>query len=840
VDPADGASKPTSSEAPVSRLPRLLSDAVKMALIGLAYYVIARLSLRLALIEENVTPLWPPTGIALVAFLTLGRRMWPGVALGAFLVNAPISTSLLAAAATAAGNTLAPLLAATLLMRVGFRKELDRLRDAVAIVLLAALLSMVVSATMGAGTLVLSGAISSEDFLPAWSVWWTGDALGILVVAPFLLSLRGLPHRRPRGWARVTEAIGLLLLLGGVSLFVLQADRPFLFLVFPLLGWAAWRFQQLGAAPGALLVSTFAVWAAAGGRGPFAQGTLFDKMLALQAFDAAVAFTSFFFAALVTERLRAREDLERAATDLESRVRQRTFELSAANEELTHEIADRRDAQAKLSQSERLLAEAQRIARVGSWEWDIATNQVTWSDEMYVIHGFTPQQFPVTFEKATELVVPEDVERIQQNVEGAIRGRFTEVPDIQYRIVRPDGEERVLLGGGKLALGSGGDPVRMIGTVQDITERARYEHEHEIAATLQRALLPKELPRTEPVEMAVRYIAGGAGVEVGGDWYDAIELPGGQLAMMVGDVSGRGLQAGIVMAQLRMAARAYALESHDPPTLFERLDELLQQLDPYQMATLIYVVFDPLSFEIRFVSAGHPPPLVLASDGTASFIEHPPSVPLGVAWHIRRPEAVARLEPGTTLILYTDGLVERRGLSIEDGMSRLRQAAETAPPGIDALIDHVIASLVGGEAEDDVALLAVSFRSPVQDLDLRLRADPKELASLRRTLGRWLRSVDASEEEAYDIILACGEACANAIEHAYGPSEAYIEVEGRVEDGQVAVTVRDFGAWRASRAEHRGRGFALMEGLMDSVEVHRQEGGTEVRMKRALRGPATA
>jgi PAS domain S-box-containing protein len=811
-----------------------------MLLLGLAYYVAGRLSLRIALIEENVTPLWPPTGIALVAFLTLGRRMWPGVALAAFLVNAPISTSLLAAAATAAGNTLAPLVAASLLIRVGFRNEIDRRVDALAIVLLAALLSMVVSATVGAGTLVLSGAIPQEEFPPAWSVWWAGDALGVLVVAPFLLSLLLLRDRRWRGWGRLLEALGLLLLLGAVSFFVLRSRLELLFLVFPLLGLAAWRFQQLGAAPGALLVAILATAAAVGGKGPFATGTLFDNMITLQAFNAAVASTSFFFAAMVTERLRAKEALESAAADLEGRVQQRTKELSAANEELSREIAERREAEARLLQSERQLAEAQRIARVGSWEWEIATNQVTWSEEMYAIHGYGPQSFPVSYDKAMELIVPDDVERIRLNVERAFREHLSEVPDIEYRIVRPDGEERVLLGGGKLTLGPEGDPVRMIGTVQDITERARYEREHEIAHTLQKALLPGGLPEVEPVELAVRYIARGAGVEVGGDWYDAIELPNGHLAMMVGDVSGRGLQAGATMGQLRMAARAYAIESHDPATVLERIDELLQQIDPFQMATLIYAIFDPATLEIRFVSAGHPPPLILSPDGTASYLEHPASVPLGVTGQVRRPEVVAQMEAGSTLILYTDGLVERRGQSIADGMAKLREAAETAPTGVEPLLDHVIASLVDAVAEDDVALLAVSFRRPARRLHLRLRADPKTLASVRRTLRRWLKSVNAEEEEAHDIVLACGEACSNAIEHAYGPFEAYIEIETRLVDGEVALTVRDFGTWRPPRDEHRGRGFMLMEGLMDRVTVHRLESGTEVRMRRRLRGPVPA
>ena len=165
------------------------TDLLGAIALGAAYYLAAQLSLQLALVGENITPLWPPTGIALVGFLLRGRRLWPGVAIAAFAVNLTISATPLAAATTAAGNTLAPLAAAILLDRVGFRPQLDRLRDALAIVFLAALASMLISATIGATTLLASGVIEGSEFLGAWSVWWAGDAMGILVVAPFLLTI---------------------------------------------------------------------------------------------------------------------------------------------------------------------------------------------------------------------------------------------------------------------------------------------------------------------------------------------------------------------------------------------------------------------------------------------------------------------------------------------------------------------------------------------------------------------------------------------------------------------------------------------------------------------------
>src|SRR5438445_8568294 len=190
--------------APASRLPLETGKAV---LVGVAYYATAWLSLRVALVGHQVTPIWPPTGIALVGLLLFGRRVWPGITLAAFLVNAPIGPTLPAAAVIAIGNTLAPLAAVTLLEAVGFERELDRLRDAIGLVFLGAILSMAVSATIGTATLVLSGALPAPDFWPTWSVWWAGDAMGILIVAPFLLSLLRVRVHTAFPWRRRAEVV---------------------------------------------------------------------------------------------------------------------------------------------------------------------------------------------------------------------------------------------------------------------------------------------------------------------------------------------------------------------------------------------------------------------------------------------------------------------------------------------------------------------------------------------------------------------------------------------------------------------------------------------------------
>jgi len=314
--------------------------ALNLALVAAAYFCAARLGLLLALVK-GVTPFWPPTGIALVAFLILGRRVWPAVALAAFAVNVSIGIDPLASVAIAAGNTLAPLLAATLLDRVGFRLELDRARDAVAIVFLAALLSMLVSASIGASTLLIAGQITPSDLWVTWLIWWTGDAMGILVFAPFLLSLR-LPGDRAHGsWRPTGELIALFVVVSVVTALVMRSPLALRFVIIPMLGWVSWRFQLRGAAPAALIVAIIASWAAVQAIGPFGHGSVFERMATLQAFNATVAFTSFFFAAVVTERLRDRERLEAALRAEQGTARQlrqlheaRSRFLSSASHEL--------------------------------------------------------------------------------------------------------------------------------------------------------------------------------------------------------------------------------------------------------------------------------------------------------------------------------------------------------------------------------------------------------------------------------------------------------------------------------------------------------------------------
>ena len=289
------------------RYPPFLRAFGLVALVAFTYWLAARLSLNLALVHGQVTPIWPPTGIALVAILVFGRRVWPAIFAAALAVNLPIGPSPLGAAVIAAGNTLAPLAAAELLGRVGFHLELDRLLDAAAIIGLAALVGMAISATIGTSVLVLSGTVPANGFWPTWAVWWTGDAMGVLLVAPFLL---GLLPRAPGPPLTLRIAAELTALLIGIALatFALFQNRLRLeYLVLPLIMVAAWRFRLRGAAPAALVASGVAVWSAVHGTGPFATESVVQKMITLQVFNVCVALTSFVLASFVTMRAHQEE-----------------------------------------------------------------------------------------------------------------------------------------------------------------------------------------------------------------------------------------------------------------------------------------------------------------------------------------------------------------------------------------------------------------------------------------------------------------------------------------------------------------------------------------------------
>jgi signal transduction histidine kinase len=284
----------------------------------------------LALVHGQVTPVWPATGIALVAFLLIGRSAWPAIALAAFAVNLPFDPSAVGAAAIAAGNTVAPLVAVELLKRVDFRRELDRLRDAIALIVIGALGSMTISATIGSSVLFLSGSVSRATFWSTWAVWWTGDAMGVLLVAPLLLSLVVGLRMSATSRRGGLELAGLLAGSGVVTYVVFQNRLGLQYLVLPIIMVSAWRFRLRGGAPAALIASGVAIWSAIQGTGPFSGETLLEKMLTLQVFNVSVALMSFLVAAFVETRER-QEEMSRlyASAQLGSEAKTRFLHMAA-------------------------------------------------------------------------------------------------------------------------------------------------------------------------------------------------------------------------------------------------------------------------------------------------------------------------------------------------------------------------------------------------------------------------------------------------------------------------------------------------------------------------------
>lgn len=461
---------------------------------------------------------------------------------------------------------------------------------------------------------------------------------------------------------------------------------------------------------------------------------------------------------------------------------------------------------------------------------------------------FTGRTFEEELGDSHELGVhPDDVEAVRSTWWRALRRR---VPwEREYRLRRHDGEYRWVVD--RAVPRFRGDELEgYVGSAVDIHERKEMERklsraqerDREVAETLQRSLLPEQVPRIDGLELDARYLPASEGTAIGGDWYDAVELDDGRVALIVGDVVGHGLRAATVMGQLRNAFRAYALVESSPARTLWRLNRLLCREERDLMSTALCLVLDRDTGEIVYANAGHPP-AVLVRAGEGRLLEGGRSVPLGTADPVNFFEQTDVVEPGSVLLLYTDGLVELRDVSLDDRLAQLVTVASVADGELGDVCDQVLSGVLGGRRPaDDVALLAVRLlHTPADALALRLPADPRALPPLRRRLERFLAGAGASDRDRFEIAIAVGEAAMNAIEHAYGPVDAEFGIEVRIEAGvAVHVTVGDEGRWRERRGKGRGRGLAIMRDLMDDVELDAGSRGTVVRMHRALEPAAGA
>lgn len=365
-----------------------------------------------------------------------------------------------------------------------------------------------------------------------------------------------------------------------------------------------------------------------------------------------------------------------------------------------------------------------------------------------------------------------------------------------------------------------------------------YGRERGFVEVLQDHLLPDRLPQLPGLSLAARYKPSERLAQVGGDWYDVIQLPDGGLGVAIGDVVGHGVGAATLMAELRAALRAYAMVApQSPARAVSALNALVAPMHRQMVATLLYVVLDDDTGGCRYASAGHLPPLVLGADGASRYITHRPAPPLGVSAHTAYLDNTFELQPAETLLLYTDGLIERRGEGIDLGFQRLQRVLRDAPADLQALCDHALRTSEDyAGPRDDIALIALRRLARTEEvLDLTLPAEPESVRTARHRLRRWLDRCGAGADLTADLLLAANEACTNAVVHAYGPQgRDTFRVTAGQQGGRVLIRVADHGSWRTPRGSEGGRGLNLIEQLVDSLDVEHTSGGTTVTMKTAL------
>jgi integral membrane sensor domain MASE1 len=518
-------------------------------LVALAYVAAAELGFTLAFATKQVTAVWPPTGIALAALLLWGNRVWPGIWLGAFASNAFSGEPVWTAAAIAGGNTLAPVLGSVLLRRFGFENSLSRVRDVLLLVVFGSLAAMTVSATNGAAELAFAGIIPWSGFAAVWWVWWTGDSMGVLFVAPLLLTWFTPVRPRERAEGGALELTLLSLTLLGLSWVSFLSRIPLRFSVYPVVIWTALRFRQRETVTAIAAIGGLAIWATMHGFGPWHTGSLDARLVQLDSWMSILAITGLVMGAISAEGRTARSELQT------------------------------------------LLKETKRSAE-----------------------------------------------------------------------------------------------------------------------TLQTAFLPERLPARVGMQCDALYIAAEREALIGGDWYDAFELPDGRIGFSIGDVTGHGLDAAVAAARIRGSIFAEAFKTGDPAEILARADLTLQSRYDAAATALVAIISRDLS-TISYASAGHPPPILAAPNFSARSLPYG-GVPLGIGMPVALQTHTALLEPGSVVLFYTDGLTEFKR-DVEAAERAVLQALTRLAEG--TVVDHPAAfiqqSVMGSERPTDDTVLLVVQRS---------------------------------------------------------------------------------------------------------------------------------
>ncbi len=362
----------------------------------------------------------------------------------------------------------------------------------------------------------------------------------------------------------------------------------------------------------------------------------------------------------------------------------------------------------------------------------------------------------------------------------------------------------------------------------------QFEAARETSLTLQHAMLA---PAKLPPGFAVRYEPAVTPLEIGGDWYDVLQVGDNRIGIIVGDCVGRGLSAAAVMGQLRASARALLLTGAEPAKLLEELDAVAELIPNAFCTTVFLAILDTESGEFSYSCAGHLPAVLAAPGKAHTLITDARSVPLAVQRRHSRPQASVILPPGSTLMLYTDGLVERRDVTLDDGIEHL---GATVAGGMhltaDDVADAALTELAPPDGyDDDIAI--VVYRQPYPTLSIHQVVNADQLGDIRHRLAAWLHDGGVGEEQVADIVLAVNEACANSIEHGYqGRKPGKIRLKGENDGARVRVKVTDKGSWKPAATDPggRGRGLLLIRAVSDWLEMDCTPKGTAVDMSFSL------
>ena len=430
-----------------------------LLLVAAAYFASAKLGLRLASINPSASPIWPATGLALAAVLLGGLRVWPAILIGAFAANATTAGTLETSACIALGNTLEGVVGGYLIERwSGGRETFTSPLGVAKFALVAVGPATIISATIGLVTLSVAGLAPWDNFTPIWVTWWLGDAAGALVVTPVIVLWAQTEWRasgRRQAWmafSALLSAVAVGLIAFGPLLPRTEYTSPLGFLAILPLVWAALRRGPRDTATVGLILTGFAIWATIEHAGPFGDIGLNPSFLLLLTFMLSVSVPSLALSADVAMRQVTEDALRRTQFDLDQRVKERTAALADANIHLT---------------------EAQRLANLGNWRWDVRRNTISWSDQLLQIYGLRPGEFKGTVQEFVGFIHPEDRAQVRDSISDALNAgkEFSH----EERIIRPDGSIRYLHSVGEVIRDETGAAVRMLGICQDVTERKQAE-----------------------------------------------------------------------------------------------------------------------------------------------------------------------------------------------------------------------------------------------------------------------------------------------------------------------------------------------------------------------------